>query len=378
MTGATNSATVVPNGYNAGTVQITGLAPNTRYWYRGRDGGVTDTAITGQFITDPAPAGTPTSFTVGMSGDAGLTPQFWGSSGGAPQRLSRHPIFTHLRTKALAENWRRFLHLGDATYYDLGSGAHSLSATAALSQYRSMWDDLFAQTVQAQLYRDVPIVYVWDDHDIGPNNATSASPGNANAQTAYRERWPSYTLPAGTGANPIYHSFQIGRVLFAVLDTRSARVTGSTILGAAQKTWLTNLLTTTTAEALVLLSPTPWIGATGGDTWSGFGADQTYMGDLLTNNNWIHRMWWVTADMHGNGLASGATNPLAGFPMFIVGGLDADFNSGTRSEFDLYYHGGRAQYGTLRVDDHGGPIALTATVWQHTRAKAWHQLTITP
>src|SRR5690606_4041925 len=203
------------------------------YWWQVEDNSVLDTSVTGQLLTDPV-AGAAASFVIGVCGDAGLSPTYPGVTGSATNRLSNHPIFDALRERALAEDWRRLAHLGDACYYDLGSGNHGLSSSATAAQYRGMWDDVLAQPRQAQLYREVPWVYAWDDHDFGPNNSDSTSPGRDNACTVYRERVPSYDLPAGSGANPIYHSFVIGRVLFVVSDVRADREPGVTMLGSAQ------------------------------------------------------------------------------------------------------------------------------------------------
>jgi hypothetical protein len=376
MTGAVLTANVAVNSYNAATIEVTGLAPGTRYWWRGRDGGVTDATFTGQLLTEPAATGEPGSFTIAMSGDAGLSPMFRGVSGPAPQRQSNAPIYDLLRQRALAEDWIRFCHWGDRTYYDLGSGNHGLSAAATLAQYLSMDDDLFANPRQHELYRSVPITLKYDDHDHSENDGTSLSVGSPNARHAYRLRWPSGDLPAGD-TSPIYEAWQTCRVQFIALDTRGARVTGSTMLGAAQLAWLENLLATTPASALVLASPTPWIGAAGGDTWSGFPTERAVVAEMLGDYGWLDRMWFVTADVHANGIGTGATNPYGGFPLLVCGALDADWsNTILKSEYDQFWRNGRNQYATLRVDDRGGDIAMTATLWQQRRAQSWRTITV--
>jgi len=372
MTSPVFSASTAVTATGTALVTVSGLAANTRYWWRVEDNGVIDASATGQLLTDP-PLGQAASFTVGVGGDSGLAPMYPGVAGAAPSRLSNHPIHDVIRTRALAEEWRRFCHIGDICYYDLGSGNHGLSATASATQYRTMWDDIYAQPLQHQLYREVPWVYVWDDHDYGPNDSDSTAPGRANARTVYRERVPSYTLPAGVGDAPIYHSFQIGRVLFIASDSRSDRVPGSTLLGAAQLAWLDTLLDTSTAAAMVWLMPNPWLGPSS-DTWGGFPAEQAAIIDMLDGHGWLDRMVMVSADKHVNAIDSGRPGSggeaYGGFPNMVCASLDA-----TPGSYTTQYDGGmwpaRGQYGTVAVRDTGTSITLTATAWRGSKALGW-------
>lgn len=354
----------------AAQVQVSGLTPDTRYWWQVEDGGVLDASATGQLLTDP-PLGEPASFTVATCGDAGLTPRWRGVAGAAPQRLSNHPVFDTIRTRALAEGWRRVCHLGDMCYYDLGSGNHGLSASATAAQYRGQWDDILAQPRQAALYRQVSLAYVWDDHDFGPNDSNSGSPGRSNACTVYRERMPSYPLPAGAGANPIYQSWQIGRVLFIASDVRSDRVPGTTMLGAPQIAWMESVLSTSDAAALVWLMPVPWLGMTS-DNWQGFPAEKAALVQMLGDLGWLDRMVQVSADKHVLAMESGRGGNASGggFPIMLCASLDASIGSYT-TQYDIGMWPGRNQYGTVTVRDDGGDIAIGLTAWRHTRPVAW-------
>lgn len=374
MTSPVYSSSVAVTATGTAVVDFTGLSANTRYWWQVEDNGVLDTDPTGQLLTDPT-LGAAASFTVGVGGDAGLSPAYGGTSGSAPTRLSDSPIFDTIRTRALAEGWRRFCHIGDACYYDLGSGDHGLSASATATQYRTMWDDIYAQANQAALYREVPWVYVWDDHDFGPNNSDSTAVGRNNACTVYRERIPSYTLPAGAGANPIYHSFQIGRVLFIAWDSRADRITASsTLLGAAQLSWLNTLLDTSTASALVILSPNPWLG-TDSDSWGGFPDEQTTIIGYLTTHGWLDKTVMVSADKHVNAIDTGAGGGalLGGWPNMVCASMDSSPGSYTE-QYDLGMLPARNQYGTVAVHDAGGEITITLTAWRGETAMIWTQM----
>ncbi|WP_037684603.1 alkaline phosphatase D family protein, partial [Streptomyces griseus] len=150
-------------------------------------------------------------------------------------------------------------------------------ADASLTTYRRCYDDVLLQPRQHELYRNVSTVYVWDDHDFGPNDSDSTSPGRANAQRVYRERVPHHPLADDEG---IFHSFEVGRVLFVASDSRSDRTPNSypdgadkTMLGSAQRAWLEQLLTRSEASALCWLMPVQWLsGAV--DSWGGFRYEQ--------------------------------------------------------------------------------------------------------
>lgn len=365
-----NASSVAVDADGVATSEVSILQSDTRYYWRVRDDGVRDDTITGQLLTDPTP-GEPASFTIGCVGDAGLRPQVPGVSGAATSRLSNHPVFDTVRERALAEDWRRLVHLGDICYYDLGSGNHGLSSTASAAQYRTMWDDILAQPRQHELYRSVPWVYVWDDHDYGPNDSDSTAPGRDNACTVYRERVPSYDLPAGSGANPVYHSFHIGRVLFVVSDTRADRdpsASPPTMLGSAQLAWLDSLLGSDESAALVWLMPTPWIGSAS-DTWAGFTAERATLVEMLDDHGWLSKTFMVNADKHVVALESGQGGNAnhGGFPIMLCAPLDAAPGTITTT-YDGGMWAARAQYGTVTVTDTGDDIAISGTVWRRTRA----------
>ncbi|WP_431895880.1 alkaline phosphatase D family protein [Micromonospora haikouensis] len=370
FTSPSYSASTTVDATKVAKVTFTGLSPATRYYWRVEDNGVVDATYTGQLLTDPVAVGQPASYVLGCIGDAGLTPVVPGVTGSAVSRLSNHPIFDTVREKALAENWARVCHLGDICYYDLGSGSHGLSASATATQYRTMWDDILAQPRQLGLYSSVPFVYIHDDHDFGPDNSNASSPGTANALTVYRERVPHYTLPASAG-NPVYHSFTVGRVLHIVSDTRSARVPGSTMLGAAQLAWLDTLLSTSTAEALVWLMPTPWLGISS-DTWAGFTSERDTIVQMLIDGGWTDRMIMINADAHTLAIDSGRGGNAGsgGFPVVLCAGLDATPHSYS-TQYDSGAWPGRGQYATVSVHDGGGDICLTATVYRGERAISW-------
>ncbi|MEU0809509.1 alkaline phosphatase D family protein [Streptomyces sp. NPDC005970] len=346
--------------------QVTGLAPNTRYYYVIDDGAL-NTDWAGTFRTHP-PLGTLASFTIGAAGDAGLAGAL-GDDSNITSAVSNSPVFDTMRAQALAEDWLWFSHLGDLHYRNIATNDPTL--------FRAAYNDVLTYNLgfnpsatQGRFFRNVAMTYMWDDHDYGPNNSDRTSAARPAAQTVYRERVPSYPLPAGTGANPIYQSWQCGRVLFIASDTRSLRDPNSapaaptkTMLGTAQKTWMEQVLTTTTAEALVWIMPSQWLGAGldgGSDTWDNFIHERRELVQMFGDLGWLDRMIQLTADKHALAISSGPGNQYGGFPVFMFAAMDAAYDQ-PQGLYDLGQLPTRGGYGTVAVHDSGHEITLTGT-----------------
>jgi hypothetical protein len=352
-------------------VSITGLAASSRYWWQVEDNAVLDTDPTGQFLTHP-PLGLPATFTIAAASCAGLDPDFPGDAGGElnPALVSNHPVHDTIRTAALANNWLGFVHLGDFGYPDWG-----VTLTDTLANRRTFYDDNLAQSRQAQLYREVPFGYLWDDHDFLANNQRGASP---NAAQIYRERVPHYDLPDSAG---IWQSWQIGRVLFVGADVRYYGSDNSdpddaskTMLGTAQKAWLANLLATSPARLLVWLMPQQWLG-TATDSWASFQTEQAELVAMFDAAGWLGRMCIVSGDYHGVALDTGANSP-GSIPVLQAASLDATPGLGTGGTYSEGTLDGRNQYGTVTVQDLGTHLQVTLTAWRGTSAVFTHTFTV--
>lgn len=346
-------------------VSVTGLVAGTRYWWRTEDNAVMDETVTGQLVTAPV-AGSAASFTIGCAGDAGLNPLVPGTGAvldATGQRVSNHPVFDTLVSRALAEDWLSFVHLGDLHYYDLGDAFPGTTAN-----YRQAYDDVLAQPLQHQLYRSLPLAYAWDDHDYGPNNSDGTLATKANAATAYRERVPHFPL---IDAAATYHSWEWGRVLFVLSDIRYDRSPNSdpdgptkTMLGTAQKTWLEGVLTASTAKLLVWINPQQWLG-TATDSWASFATERAELVTMFGDTGWLGRMLILSADYHGVALDTGV-NSAGSIPVLHASALDATPGAGAGGTYDRGSFDGRDQYGTLEVADLGQALRVTMTGWQGT------------
>lgn len=354
-------------------VSITGLDPNTRYWWQVEDNSVLDGPI-GTFQTFPT-EGQAASFTVAVIGDAGLDPDFPGDAGGEldASRVSNAPVFETVRQLGPL----MLVNMGDWGYPDW-----STVLTESLANRRTFYDDNLAQSNQAALFRDIPWAYTWDDHDFANNDSDGDYADKANAATVYRERVPHYPLD---DASAIYQSWQIGRVLFVMMDCRYYRDPNSdpagptkTMLGTAQKTWFEDLLTNTTAEALVWIMSSQWLHPTGSDTWVSFADERDELAAMLENVGWADRMVLVYADRHAIGIDSGANNAWGGFPVLMAAALDASPSVGDVTGFYdvLPSTGARDQYGTVVVTDIGTAIGITLNAYRGTTLMGSHTLSI--
>lgn len=347
------------------SAELSDLEPDTRYWFGVEVDGEVDADVTLRARTHEE-VGEPASFAFWTASCAGS-----GEDDHVAQRVSNHPVFA-----TVADSDCLFgIHLGDMHYRDIGSGVHT-DPPYDETRYREAFDDVLTfngeagvEARQAQLYRSTPIVYVWDDHDYGPNDSDGDMPHKDAAAAVYRERVPHYPLPA-SGA--IYHSFQVGRVLFVCSDVRYDRSPNDdpdgpekTMLGAAQIEWMEELLSTTEAEVLIWAMPSQWL-ADGEDTWGSFQHERDRLVEMLgapggdAEKSWLERMVMVSGDAHHTGISSGATNPWGGFPLGQFASLDSDPSSGNPDQWDVGLVGDqRGMWGHVQVDDSGSRIEVT-------------------
>jgi hypothetical protein len=379
MAAAVFTGSQVVDAQGVAKVAITGLAPDTAHFWRVEDNGTVDTLTVGRFLTDP-PAGLPGSFTVGGASCAGGLPSV--PAAGTPLaagRISNSPIFGTILGHAHAAGWRRFAHLGDLHYYDLGSDFHGIVGGGSLANYRAGYDDILAQTNQASLYRELALDLIWDDHDYGPNDSDGTLATKANALQVYGERVPH---PPLGGLDGIYHPWEISRVRFVSLDVRFNRSPNDdpdgpskTMLGAAQKAWLGSILADHgEAKLLVLLSGSQWAG-TSTDSWGAFATERAEIAEMIGDLGWSGRTVIWHGDRHANGIDSGAGS-VGGFPVLQAASLDST-PSGAVTRFDAMPDvPGRDQYGTVEVADLGSVLSIRLACWRGTTRQGLWQFSV--
>jgi len=236
------------NHYDLVEFDVQNLQPNTHYYYALEIDGRLDRASRGEFGTFPPPG--PASFRIAFASCA--------------RTASTNEVFDRIR-----ENHPLFyMNMGDFHYLDI--------QTNLQWRFRAAYDTVLASPQQAQLYRSLPFVYMWDDHDYGGNNANRKSPTHKPARLTYDEYVPHYPLVFGEGDHAITQSFAVGRVKFILTDLRSERDeakkkddANKSMLGAQQKEWFKNELLSANGKYPLIcwVSSVPWIGEAGKGTY---------------------------------------------------------------------------------------------------------------
>ncbi|ETL82280.1 hypothetical protein L917_17540 [Phytophthora nicotianae] len=297
-----------------------------------------ETARSGSFTT-PREEGTPFNYRVAFASCA--------------DEASDPTVFEEIKKeKALF-----FMHTGDLHYHNL--------VVNNVAAFRDGYDSIFASPVgRAMLAMDMPFVYMWDDHDFGPDNSDSTAPGRNASVQAYHEFVPHYPLIGGRSrSNTVHQAFTIGRVRYLLTDLRSARTPNTapaaptkTVLGKKQKAWLKSELVRATSDPTIRLiiwvNTMPWLDDE--RKWGHFVHEQQELVNFIKAhglNKWVPIVI-VSGDAHMLAVDDGSHSPgnltvlhsaALGRPGSIKGGP--------------YSHGafpGSGQYAVMDVTDEGG------------------------
>ncbi len=279
-----------------------------------------------------------------------------------PDQVSNSGVFDIIRNYEYPP-LSLFIHMGDFHYRNID--------VADLTKYQEAYNDVLSQPRQRQLYQNVPIAYVWDDHDYGPNNSDRTSAGKLVAREAYRQQVPHYPLAEPENNGAIYQSFIIGRVRFIMTDNRSCRSpyqdddnSTKTVLGDKQKEWFFRELETgrDEQELIVWVNTFPWIGDSGDDGWHRYTTERREIATFIKNNNINSQLLMIAGDAHMIALDDGRNNQYASggggsFPVVHAAALDS-----TPSEKGGPYsegaQRGTSQWGVLKFTDDGSKIEV--------------------
>ncbi|HHP7236904.1 alkaline phosphatase D family protein [Longibacter sp.] len=343
---------------------LTDLTPGTRYHYR---------LVERETVVN-RPRGTFRTFKDG--------PQSYEVAiGGCAATGSRHAIFDSIR----ATSPDLFLHLGDMHYSDI--------AVPEMQRYRDAYATVHASPEQSRLFRSVPLAYVWDDHDFGPNNSSGAVRVQNVAQSAYRAFVPHYDLPAGAGG-PIHQAFTVGRIRYILTDLRSARsrndlpdTAEKSMMGEEQKRWFKAELRRARAyPVIVWVSSVPWIAndLDEPDRWSGFTTEREELAAYIDSIGVASRLVIVSGDAHMLALDDGTNNvygPGDGLraPVVQAAALDrrgsvkgGPFSIGPFPNRFSLRGANDGQYVRMEVDDDGADsvcITWTGRRWAYDRQR---------
>jgi len=356
-------ATADANNNRMAAMSITGLSPNTQYYYGIESDGSLDNSVDdiGNFKTIPL-GGFSYKFTIGS----------------CLASNTNHPLFNRMDEK----DPLFFLAMGDLHYDNPNSGSD-------VNVHRTPYEtNALSKSNYQNFYNKHPIAYVWDDHDFSGNDADSTAAGKANARRAYREYVPHYplgTTVAGTNA-PIYQAFTIGRVHFILTDLRSSR-RAPTMMGSIQKQWFKDQCIYARDNFLIIA----WMssvsfGGNQADNWGGYTAERTELANFFRDNN-IRNMFIMSGDAHmvaiDNGtnhdFSTGSNNPYD-YPVFQAAGLSQSGSTkgGTYSEGGTFPNpvSSTGQYGLVEVTDNGtNQVCINFTAYRVTSAGTESQLT---
>jgi PhoD-like phosphatase len=327
------------------TFTLDGLLPDREYQYRFEVGGMIDAATErlGRFRT-PADAPADFSFVFGSCNGMGTHP-VWQAM------RERDPLF--------------FLSTGDLHYRD----PNSAQVDAHRDPYR---EDILSFSPMKDLLHEVPIAYMWDDHDFCGNGSDASFLGKTSAAQAYREYVPHYPLHDAIG---IHQSFTIGRVHFILSDLRSSK-TAESMMSNAQFAWLLGEFLYARDNGLVAawVTPLTWNSMDYPENWGCQPAERTGLNDLLFGLG-VKDAFILAGDAHMLAIDDGTHADFSTqqelqyyYPIFQAAAIarfgsykGGVFNQGGWHANPDMAHG---QFGEVIVADNGEEVCITFNGWR--------------
>jgi phosphodiesterase/alkaline phosphatase D-like protein len=328
---------------------LTGLKPDTSYSYRLVDAsGAPLDEEERVFRTFPA-NGKPASFRFAVSSCA---------------REANSPAFSAISHQAP----RFFVHTGDFHYFNIGKNQVEL--------FRKAYDHHLSSPRLRTMLASVPMMYIWDDHDFGPNDSNRNSPSREASLQNFRELVPHYPLTVAPRdpAASVDQVFTIGRVTFILSDLRSQRDPERLrMMNEAQDAWLRKqfLAARDAGSALIFwVTSVPWNGrATQADRWQGYPAHREEIASFLKENSLAGKVVILSGDAHMTAIDDGTNSDFAkgkGAPIrvFQAGPLAnvGSYKGGPYTHGARYKTEGKKdylhQFGLVDVEDDGKQIRV--------------------
>jgi hypothetical protein len=337
-------------------IAATGLSPGRRYYYGFRI--VATDHLAGRLAT-LFPAGEPASFTFGFASCSD-----WGNAATFDAIRIQDPWF--------------FLHTGDLHYNNISDNNPAT--------FRSAYDSVLGLKEGASLHRWMPVGYMWDDHDYGPDNSGASNPSKTAAHAVYRQlvpHWP-FGLDNAEPANStvaIAQSFVQGRVRMVITDCRTDNrglIDKTQIISSGQLAWLEQQAQAAAAAGQLMfwISSVPWNGAAvpaGDDAWDGAPTQRTAVANALKATG--ATVVILAGDGHLVAIDDGANADFAtggGMPMPVFQSAalyressykGGPYNRGVcRREIDgdaTWGNGKAAMFSLMQVIDEGDNITLS-------------------
>lgn len=320
--------------------RVEGLAPATDYYYAVETADLVDLSRLGTVRTVP-------------TGSEAVTLAF----ASCARTGSNAQVFETIRET----HPDLFLLTGDLHYEDIVANR--------VAEYVRAYDTQLSEPAPQALYLSTPTVYMWDDHDYGPNDADRTSPSRPAALSAYHQLVPHYPFALAGRQAPVAQAFSVGRTRVIVTDLRSARdpktdpdVAGKSMMGEEQLAWFEReLVASARTHALVVwVSSVPWlVTGEGGDSWAAYATERSSIADLVASEG-IDNLVMIAGDAHMVAADDGSHNDFAdpgeaGFPVLQAAALDRQ-GSLKGGPYSQGTYPGAGQFGLLQVtpDGNGG------------------------
>ncbi|WDE95554.1 alkaline phosphatase D family protein [Lentisphaera profundi] len=338
-----NSKILSIDDFEVGTIELKDLKPNTTYYY--------------QLLTSKDSKPAIYSFKTAAKKEDSKKLRFLFSSCSGRQASDEATTWNEI---AQVKGLDMIFQLGDNHYADT-------TDPKVISQNymsRRKLDGFVRSTTSVATYG------IWDDHDFGPNNSDSQTPGREGSLEVFKKFWanPSY----GEANNPgIYFSFQRGDVQFIFLDSRYHRTPNKsmkandpkkTLLGIKQFEWLEKTLRLSKAKVKVVACGSEFQTHGSGDGFSGFRHEQNKILDLCKE---IEGVILLSGDRHFT-----AAYQIRGETLEITSGPLGSKNSNARKTPDMFIkHSSGKMYSILSIDTSENEARIELEIFQVAKGK---------
>jgi hypothetical protein len=311
------------------SVDVTGLEKSTEYLYKFSNSESRQVLQEGTFRTAPA---------------QGESFRFAASS--CSWTGSNHHIYSNILDRTTNEQGLLFMILlGDLHYEDLN--------TPSLQTRIKAIDRTLGASNQQNLFANLPLSYMWDDHDFLGNNLGGIDSDKAGVEAAfdqYRMAMPHYSLHSNVS---MHQSFTISnRVRFVISDLRS-ELGKSQAISEEQEDWLLNEFAQSDKYDFVIWATSvPWIGVIDDDAgkdelidaWWGHTEQRERISNFISNQAPKRNIMAISGDAHMLALDDGSNT--------YYGNVTSSFNS-SRTSFPILQTGPLSRIGSIK----GGPFS---------------------
>ncbi len=262
-----------------------------------------------------------------------------------------------------------FMATGDLHYEDIGDNC--------AIRFEEAYKKTFMSHSQQELYKKNSFVYIWDDHDFGPNNADSSNPCKKEAFFQYKNIIPHYPLAMPDSMSAISQQFDAGRVTFILSDLRSQKtrpvyqecekIKKGEVFGSERHiSWFKNALleAKNKGNVVIWVSSYPYINAPGGpnykcnerDNWGGFPEERAQIAEFIKANE--IPVLILSGDAHMVAIDDGTNSDYAvggGAPIRVFHAAPLDRPGSYKGgPYSQGYSRENGQFGIMEVKDDGG------------------------